>query len=88
MACGSRPLSIEKRDGAQIGKLQYALSNTTERSARRAMCGARTTRWPYTGSAGAASWSTIRSRMLGLCGVVGDLTGDGGTRSMASPTPA
>ena len=40
MRDGSRPLSSEKRDGAQIGKLQYADSNTTPRSARPAMWGA------------------------------------------------
>jgi hypothetical protein len=79
MACGSRP--TEHREARRRTDREVAVRavehHRTFGQARDVRCLHHAV--AVTGSAGAASWSTIRSRMLGLCGVVGDLTGDGGT---------
>jgi hypothetical protein len=43
MAVGCCPVSIENRDGAQMGELQYAASKTTPVSASFDIVAARTT---------------------------------------------
>jgi hypothetical protein len=41
-----RAVNSEKRDGAQIGELQQAASNTTPFPASSARCGVFTSTWP------------------------------------------
>lgn len=47
MEAGSWPDSIENRDGAHSGKLQYAASKRTPRPASASSAGVCTTGWPY-----------------------------------------
>jgi hypothetical protein len=73
--CGKRPDIIEKRDGAQIGKLQYALSKTTPFFANRLRFGACTNGWPWKGMTGTANWSAMTSKIFGFdfvmgCGII------------------
>jgi len=60
-----RPVSMDARDGAHTGLLQYALTKVTPWSARRLRFGVRTCDLPYIGSTLAVSWSAWMTRMLG-----------------------
>ena len=44
--CGWRPVSIDIRDGTQIGDVQYAASNTVPAAARASRWGVSTTASP------------------------------------------
>src|SRR5687768_9988082 len=62
---GWRPVSMDMRDGTQMGAAQYAASNCAPSRARRSKLGVLTTESPAHPMTKALCWSERRCRMLG-----------------------